>query len=480
VTAGSIPVTAVNLTVSDLTGPDGRKIPQRNFTLYREFYIQVTSPSPDPGSGNRPLGEGWYPDALIPLTAPANEQRRAAGLEGAPFDVEAETNQPVWVDLHVPQDAAPGSYSGAVSVVSGQRRIEIPIVLRVRNFEVPLKPTLLSSFGMHEPSLTDRRMHELLLEHRVMPESVNPEDARELIDKYGLNTTGLRFWSHFEKKDCSMNAAPSPATIAAALQRYPRDLPVHLYAADEIDSCPQVFDTVRRWAATMHAVDPRIDSLVTVAPRSPLYSDGTATGRPAVDIWALLPKFWDSDPGGLEEARAKRGQLWGYTALVQEAYSPKWEIDFAPVNYRILPGFLAQSMGLTGILYWRVELWTESPFKDLRGYTISGHFYPGEGMLVYPGGPVGLDTAIPSMRLKWIREGVQDFEYVAILKRLGRGDWALAQARRAGSSWREWTRDPDVLDSVRDQLGDEIERVTGSNAPPVNGARPGSGRKGPA
>jgi hypothetical protein len=146
--------------------------------------------------------------------------------------------------------------------------------------------------------------------------------------------------------------------------------------------------------------------------------------------------------------------------LVQDAYSPKWEIDFAPINYRIQPGFISQSLGLTGILYWRVDLWTQAPFQDLHGYTIDGNFYPGEGMLVYPGRPAGIDSVIPSMRLKWIREGVEDFEYIAILKRLGRGEWALERARRVGANWRNWTRDIQALESVRNELGAEIERLS--------------------
>jgi hypothetical protein len=31
-------------------------------------------------------------------------------------------------------------------------------------------------------------------------------------------------------------------------------------------------------------------------------------------------------------------------------------------------------------------------------------------MLVYPGDPVGVPGTVPSMRLKWIRKGVEDHE----------------------------------------------------------------------
>jgi hypothetical protein len=349
-----------------------------------------------------------------------------------------------------------------VRVSSDQQDARIPISLNVWDFTLPLKPTLKSSFGMHQPNLTDRRVHEVLLQHRVMPESVNPGDAREFEEKLGLNTTALRFWGNFNRDTCTMDPPPTAAQIASASRLYPADLPLHMYPADEIDPCPNLFTTVRNWAATVHAADPRISNLVTVSPKPALYDDGGGTGRSAVDIWTLLPKAYEAARPQVLSLQAKGDEIWSYTALVQDSYSPKWEIDFAPINYRIQPGFISQSLGLSGILYWRVDLWSRAPWQDMQGFSIDGNFYPGEGMLVYPGEPAGRASVLPSMRLKWIREGVEDYEYIAILKRLGRGSWALDKARRVGPDWRNWTRDPAVLESVRRELGDEIEKLLSS------------------
>lgn len=460
VTARTDPVTDVNLDASDLTGPGGSTIPATALVFYREHYVQVTSPSPDPGHGNRPLGKGWYPDALIPFVDPQSGRRPSGELVAAPFDVTPNTNQPVWVDVHIPVDARPGVYRGSVRVSSSQQDARIPISVHVWGFALPLKPTLKSSFGMHEPNLTDRRVHELLLRHRIMPESVNPGDAREFEEKLGLNTTALRFWGNSNRNTCTMDRSPTPAQIASAARLYPSDLPVYIYPADEIDPCPNLFNTVRDWAANMHAADPRIGNLVTVSPKQTLYDDGSGTGRSAVDIWTLLPKMYEAARPHVLSLQAKGAEVWSYTALVQDSYSPKWEIDFSPINYRIQPGFISQSLGLTGILYWRVDLWSRAPWQDMHGYSIEGNFYPGEGMLVYPGKEAGVASVVPSMRLKWIREGIEDYEYIAILKRLGRGAWALDMARRVGADWRNWTRDPATLESVRRELGNEIERLS--------------------
>jgi hypothetical protein len=463
ITAGTEDTRSVYLEASELIGPERNVIPSANLAFYREYYIHVVNPSPDPGRGNRPLGRGWYPDALIPFLDPETGRRTEGDIPSAPFDVNPNQNQPVWVDVYVPIDARPGLYTGSVRVSSAQAEVRIPVSLHVWSFSLPLEPTLKSSFGMHEPLLSDRRVHEILLKHKIMPVSVNPGDAREFQQKLGQNTSALRFWGNSDRNKCIMDPPPSPDQIASELRQYPANLPVYVYPADEIDPCPNLFNTVRSWAVNMRAVDPRIKNLVTVSPVPALYDVG-GMGRSAVDIWTLLPKAYESAGDRIKIVQAKGDEIWSYTALVQDSYSPKWEIDFAPINYRIQPGFISQSLGLTGILYWRVDQWTAAPWQDVTGYRIDGNTYPGEGMLVYPGREAGASSVVPSMRLKWIREGVEDYEYVAILKRLGRGDWALAHVHRAAADWRIWTQDVKVLESVRRELGDEIEKLWPSEA----------------
>jgi hypothetical protein len=427
--------------------------------LYREHYVNVTKSSPDAGLGNRPLGRGFYPDALVPFLDPATGQHTAGRIPSAPFDVTANSNQPVWIDLYVPQDARPGLYTGTVHVTADRIDATVPLTLHVWGFSLPVQPTLKSSFGLHEPQLTNRQIHELLLRHRVMPISVNPDDAAQLKAQLGLNSSALRFWGNSDRRSCTMDSPPDPVQILAASRRYPQDLPLYVYPADEIDPCPNLFDTVRRWATTVRSADARIKNLVTVSPVSTLYASGTGE-RSVVDIWTLLPKNYESASDGVAAVRAKGDEIWSYTALVQDDYSPKWEIDFAPINYRIQPGFISQSLGLTGILYWRVDLWSKAPWEDVQPYELERNTYPGEGMLIYPGGDAGISSAVPSMRLKWVRKGVEDYEYVAILKRLGHGEWAINQIHRAATDWKTWTREVSLLESVRRDLGNEIERLS--------------------
>jgi hypothetical protein len=152
--------------------------------------------------------------------------------------------------------------------------------------------------------------------------------------------------------------------------------------------------------------------------------------------------------------------VWSYNTLVQDAYSPKWLIDFDPVNFRIQPGFISQSLDLTGMLYWRVDKWPSDPWNNVNNAgTYSSSNYPGEGMLVYPGGPVGVKGVVASMRLKWLRDGVEDYDYVQILKGLGKGDLAMEISRSVAPDWTNWTRDPGAVATARQKLGEAIDRL---------------------
>ena len=182
----------------------------------------------------------------------------------------------------------------------------------------------------------------------------------------------------------------------------------------------------------------------------------------AVDIWTVMPIGYDHSPALDAQALQDGDELWSYNALVQDDYSPKWLIDFAPINFRIQPGFISQSLNLTGMLYWRVDKWSSDPWNQVNNAgSYSSNNYPGEGMLVYPGYQVGINGVAPSMRLKWLRDGVEDYEYVQMLKLAGHASDALGLAASVGPDWRNWTRDVNKLLSVRAQIGQEIDSLNG-------------------
>jgi Domain of unknown function (DUF4091) len=454
---GSKGLTGVNVTVSDLRGPAGETIPHTDFTLYREKYMYVSSSSPNWKGSNQPMAPGWYPDALIPFTDPdTGKPLSGAHLTAVPFDLKLGTNQPIWVDLLVPRSAKAGKYTGTYTVTSNQGSFTGPIGLTVWNFALPEAPYLKSSFLFFQAGslAADRE----LLRNRLSPLSTNPSDQAMLMKEDGLSATHIGPFSGADIGRCAMSPAPAVSQLKALVSVQQPGLMLYDYSADEIGHCTNLYPTIKQWAANLHQAG--VKNLISMSPTPALYDDGTGSGRSAVDIWVLLPVMYNNSKPHVAEVLKKGDAVWSYNTLVQDAYSPKWEIDFDPVNFRIQPGFLSQNLNLSGLLYWRVDKWPSDPWNNVNNAgTYSSANYPGEGMLVYPGKDVGVKGVVASMRMKWLRDGSEDYDYVQILKQLGKEDVAMQISRSTGSDWTNWTRDAGTIESARKQLGEAIDQV---------------------
>jgi hypothetical protein len=87
----------------------------------------------------------------------------------------------------------------------------------------------------------------------------------------------------------------------------------------------------------------------------------------------------------------------------------------------------------------------------------------GDGTLFYPGRPScvgGLkDIPIESIRLKLIREGMEDYEYLALLAKLDGRQAADLYVDRIVKKPYLWESRPEVFLEVRRELGDALERA---------------------
>ena len=120
VTAGDNPLTGVSVSTSALTDGKGNSIASSQVKAFLEYYVNVRSETFYESVLNYQLG--FYPDALIPL--------------GAPFDVSANSNQPLWIEVSIPSEAQPGNYTGTMSF-SGGLSEEITFTVEVLDFAVP-------------------------------------------------------------------------------------------------------------------------------------------------------------------------------------------------------------------------------------------------------------------------------------------------------------------------------------------------------
>lgn len=462
VSAGETALTNASITVTDLTGEN--VISSSNMTLYREHYVYLGTTSHARGDVVLPRGVGWYPDALIPFVDPVTNAPPTGGKYGAsPFDVEPGKNQPIWIDIFVPRCAKAGEYAGEYKLTCDQGEATGRISFTVWDFELPVKPSLRSVFLVWHQN---RHAVDEIMKHRLMADRWNlgsaeekssyADEEQELIDEFGLTSVGLGFWSEADIHHAVMKPPPSVEEIKAAASRHHPELIIHNYTADEICDYPELHEPIREWARNLHEAG--VKNLIVMTPTPLLFDDGE--GRPVVDIFVVLPVQDVRSRDAVLKAQELGCEVWSYNTCVQDEYSPKWQLDYDLINYRIHGGFLNQAVGLTGLLYWRVDNWKEDPWKCIY-WMCDDLDFNADGILIYPGEPAGLAGVAPSMRLKALRDSVQDYEYIQLLKNLGHGDWALETCREAGEDWKNWTKDPEVLLKVRKLLGDKLNELRG-------------------
>ncbi len=118
-----------------------------------------------------------------------------------------------------------------------------------------------------------------------------------------------------------MSPAPSASTFKSLAAQHHPGLKLYNYSADEIGNCANLYPTIKQWAANMHQAG--IKNLISMSPTPALYSDGTNSGKSAVDIWVLLPVMYNNSKPNVDHVLKKGDEVWSYNTLVQDAYSPK-------------------------------------------------------------------------------------------------------------------------------------------------------------
>jgi hypothetical protein len=127
---------AAGLTNVDVSVAAGGTIPASWYTLYFEDSINLTAQSDNEG------GTGVWRDALVPKKDYIYGQAR----NRFPFSVPANENRVVWIDVLVPDNQAPDTYTGSLTVTAGASTAAVPVTLTVLNLALPSTTSLASAF----------------------------------------------------------------------------------------------------------------------------------------------------------------------------------------------------------------------------------------------------------------------------------------------------------------------------------------------
>jgi hypothetical protein len=501
----------VDVSASDLKGPR-EVISQENITIYFQGFMNVTHPSSVDGE------RGEWPDPLLPRTDGYSGERRNA----FPFSLRRGRNQPLWIEVYVPPQTPPGNYRGDILIsMNGESAASVPVVVQVWNFGLPSTSSLPTSFGLN--GLTALRKHygrytndsdlraltweyqKAALRHRISihggtmvppPFQKQRGDLRILWDEYDAEVGPFLDGTVFSGND------PLPGARATTIDlrtrqglesdgeriAYWRAFVRHFREKGWIDRLfhylwdePEASEhtEVVTNGELAHRADPDLKNLLT-SPYRPEWSG-------VVDVWAPLINCFEARQGenfcnpmasfsrySAEKSKGKK--LWWYQSCASHGCQtsvgeyfrgwPSYMIDTTPVANRIMQ-WMAWKYGIQGELYFNTtEAFAHKtdPWDSLLLFTGNG-----DGTLLYPGRPdrIGGRTHIPieSVRLKLIREGLEDYEYLTLMDRIGASHHASGLVKNIIRSTYDFDRDPAALYAARQAMGEEIHRRNRSPVP---------------
>jgi len=465
---------------------------------------------------------GWWPDPLLP---------------GDTFALEANRTQPVWITVHVPKDAPPGDYRGTVRLTAGGKTLASqPMTVHVWDFALPDEEHVTAIYDVrlrgrwwegdvgNDRQAYVQRLWKFMAERRVSPHRIHPdpvirykdgkvtadfsaydEAAEFYFDVLGLPhtyTPGAFYcfgWGHPPKK--AWGEAPYPGeypyegadrsrlrpeykgAYQACLRAYWNHMKekgwadrIVLYISDEPHDHRHeyVIQQMKALCAMIHEVDPAIHIYSSTWHHQPAW-DGS------LDIWGVGHQG-RTPVETMRAIRSRGDRLWFTTDGQMCTDTPYCAVE------RLLPHYCF-AHGVEAYEFWGVDWLTYNPYEfgwhayihqsDRPGSEFYVRYPNGDGYLVYPGSPVGHDGPVSTIRLEQAREGVEDYEYLYLLRERIRRAKAegrdTADAEKVlkdaaglvpipNAGGRYSTRilpDPDVVLRLKERLARAIERMGG-------------------
>lgn len=445
-------------------------------------------------------GAGYWPDPLIPDVDAFDGEARNAFSN---FDIAANQTRAVWVDIRVPADQPAGIYHGTFTVSAANLPpTPVAVTLRVRAFTLPATATLRTAFNLAGDAVTRAHFGGQWC-------SDFPRDqTNELLAKYARAALDNRIslmsptcgdptadFTAFDTWQGALLAGTAQTELVGARAqsfRNPRadsagmaTLQAHFgakgwsnalfdYSCDE----PPAFCDEASWPArAQRAHDNGIPNLVTTTYEYLQQKQWVDL----VDIVCPVAETMnDSSRAAYDDflARGPTKQLWWYQSCDShgcggcdagmasfDAYQglPSYVIDSDARQNRAME-WLSFIFDVDGELYFETAMNLPAGRDWDSGIAYCGFGGSGDGTLFYPGVPddprVGGTTHIPleSVRMKLIREGMEDYEYLTLYAQKFGRDAAVAKARQVFPDvFGTKQRPAELLYQVRRELADAIE-----------------------
>jgi hypothetical protein len=413
-----------------------------------------------------PTGAKNFPDPIAPF-------------DGS-FDVEKNMNKSLLVRFATNKDTKAGDYvyKFVLADSNGVEIQEYTVNLKVWNFALPDELSCDTAGDIREAEVqkkekipmanfksTYKAYYDMLIDYNFSAHDLPYDILDDRADEYMSNprVTGFRVDYTF--------------TDEKLVQIYNKlkDNPVWLekayfYIYDEPNDIAALNVLAER-VTRVKELCPGIDVLVAFF-RNVKYDDS----RDQIDFMneycqvfcaksAAWGENWLADPLGrgyfgdrMDALKEQGTKIWWYVCWEPVFPYCNLQVNELGIYHRQL--FWQQYMYKSdGFLYWSVTYWPETanPWTDMATVKSLSDTCYGDGSLMYPGYPMGIDGPVASIRLECVRDGVEDFDLLKLAEQyLGR-EWVLAKVNEVTTSIVNASKDNELFAEVRKAIGDALE-----------------------
>lgn len=505
------------------------------FSLFREHYVEVTLPSTSPQTS---AGAGWYPDALVPAglakhalpvevpagavqgiwvdlaipreTAPGDYAGQLVVLERGDNLAELPVRLRVY-DFELPRErhlrwragylgfeAVARHFGHRVSNHCGQeskefRAMELELY-RLCWDEHRLAPTTHynSPIPRHTGSGPELKIDWTTYDRRFGAYlDGSAFDDRVPLNIFSLPVNTMGGWPTGGKNlgaPQQLDLATLQAATSAAAQHWDqkgwRLTDSFVYVGDEV--APDKYPLVKDVCRTVRSVDSRIAASLA------LCTDFAARGQQVAAELAGFVTMWDIagdcfDPAVLAGRRDEGDSVGFYQG--SEPFQGSEALDGDGLSLVTWP-WIAWRYQLDRLFLYNMTEWDyfrldtpagrEKPWahglRDIWINPLNQSWQTNsQGVLVYPGWQVGLAGVVPSIRLKQVRRGMQDYEYFWLLAQKGckaqadeicRRIMPAALGEATGNKFGPdaygpglWQRDPRAWAAARAEMAEMIQKA---------------------
>ncbi len=468
----------VVITVGDFTDEAGNTL---EAYVFREAYIEV------PYHGN--FASDYFPDGLIPYD------------EKTPFTVEKNMNQTFYIETVSSADTPAGTYTAPVELLyEGEAIAQTSVTAQVWDFTLPEESALETAVGLtgsifklaaglennnygintwlsfydgsieltEEQRDVYKAYYDYLLEHKLCANHLPYDILDERADAYMSDPRVSAFCIPYPEDDEKLLAywekVNSNPEWAEKAYFYPVDEPTNTQG--RIESFTERTARLAELCPGYHMVSPFTSNTQITdldGNTMPVY----LFEEDKCDILCSIIDAQDRDEGfteWLSDRQAKGDKAWWYVCCApsdDSGYCNLFTYQNA-VKHRMMfwQNFAADYQGF--LYYETCNLWNSAdPYTNSITFAEafannSGADEAGDGLLLYPGLPVGEEGPVGSLRLKCVTDGIDDFDYLTLAAEKLGTDKAKEYVSRLSKSYTDYTLDAGELYAVRSELGEAL------------------------